>query len=76
MGTKKCRFEENPNERYDKMAPEAAAYACLSPVVGTSREIKLTGIVTTKHKRNLSTETETPIVAAIESMSRSVMVLD
>lgn len=69
MGTKKWRFEENPKERYDKTAPDTAAQRCLPVTPGTKRWKKLTGMVATKHNKNRSTGTDTPIVEAMASIS-------
>jgi hypothetical protein len=36
--------------------------------------MKLTGIVTTKQRRNLKTGTETPIAAAMDSISKGMVI--
>ena len=74
MGTKKWRFEEYPNDKYERKAPEAAEYKCLPNELGTNRWMKLTGIVTTKQRRNLKTGTETPIAAAMDSISKGMVI--
>lgn len=43
---------------------------CLGNTPGTKRHVKLTGMVAIKHKRNRNTAIETPIAAAIDSISR------
>lgn len=45
---------------------------CLGVVLGTRRQKKLTGMVATKQRRNLSTGTDTPMVAAMDGKSRSM----